>query len=73
MKKQEQKKKCIGGKILIAAAGTALTAAGFMFIPPLIQKYGNKAYKASLKNEEIDFDNMGPEIVPHEEENKEEE
>ena len=30
------------------------------------QKYGNKDYKVSLKREVIDFDNMGPEIVPNE-------
>lgn len=60
------KKKNIGGTILLVAAGAALTIAGFMFSPPLIQKYGNKAYKASLKREVIDFGNMGPEIVPRE-------
>ncbi len=53
--------------------GSVLTVAGFIFIPPLIQKYGNKAYKKSLKNDEIDFDGMGPEIVPFSEETKEEE
>lgn len=63
---ENRKKKNIGGTILLVAAGTALTAAGFIFIPPLIEKYGNKAYKASLKREAIDFDNMGPEIVPNE-------
>lgn len=61
-----RKKRNIGGTILLVAAGAALTVAGFIVIPPLIQKYGNKAYKASLKREVIDFDNMGPEIVPHE-------
>lgn len=63
---ENRKKKNIGGTILLVAAGTALTVAGFIFIPPLIEKYGNKAYKASLKREAIDFDNMGPEIVPNE-------
>lgn len=63
---ENRKKKNIGGTILLFAAGTALTVAGFIFIPPLIEKYGNKAYKASLKREAIDFDNMGPEIVPNE-------
>lgn len=62
---ETSKKKNIGGTILLVAAGAALTVAGFIFIPPLIQKYGNKAYKASLKREVIDFDNMGPEIVPN--------
>lgn len=63
---ENHKKKNIDGTMLLVAAGAALTVAGFIFIPPLIQKYGNKAYKASLKREIIDFDNMGPEIVPHE-------
>lgn len=63
---ETSKKKNIGGTMLLVAAGTALTVAGFIFIPPLIEKYGNKAYKASLKREVIDFDNMGPEIVPQE-------
>lgn len=41
----------------------ALTIAGFMIIPPILEKCANKAYKASLKKERIDFDDMGPEIV----------
>ena len=63
---ENRKKRNIGGTILLVAAGAALTVVGFMLIPPLIQKYGNKAYKASLKREDIDFDDMGPEIVTHE-------
>ena len=62
---ENRKKRNIGGTIFLVAAGASLTVVGFMFIPPLIQKYGNKAYKASLKREVIDFDNMGPEIVPN--------
>ncbi|MGT2828478.1 hypothetical protein AB6M97_07155 [Streptococcus hillyeri] len=54
-------------------AGSALTLAGFIAIPTLIQKYGNKVYKDSLKNDEIDFDEMGPEIVPFENKFMEEE
>ena len=42
---ENRKKRNIGGTILLVAAGAALTVVGFMFIPPLIQKYGNKAYK----------------------------
>ena len=63
---EKHKKKNIGRTILLVAAGATLTVAGFIFIPPLIQKYGNKAYKVSLKKEVIDFDNMGPEIIPNE-------
>ena len=40
-----------------------LVAGGFIIIPPLMKKYGNKLYKESLKKEKIDFENLGPEIV----------
>jgi len=65
------KRNCTGGKVLIFVGGLVLTIAGFVVIPPLIYKYTNKAYKASLKKEEIDFDNMGPEIVPKEKKEEE--
>ncbi len=60
----EEKNKGKGKKTLIIAGGIVLTVVGFIVIPPLLDKYANKAYKVSLKKEEIDFDNMGPEIVP---------
>ena len=41
----------------------AVTVIGFLVIPPLMKKYGNKFYKSSLKNDDIDFENMGPDIV----------
>ena len=63
----EEKNKSKGKKALIIAGGIALTAVSFIVIPPLLDKYANKAYKFSLKKEEIDFDNMGPEIVPSKE------
>ena len=44
-----------------------LMAVGFLVIPPLMEKYSNKIYKFSLKKDNIDFENMGPEV-----ENKEE-
>lgn len=44
----------------------AVTVIGFLVIPPLMKKYSNKIYKSSLKKGEIDFDNMGPEIVKKE-------
>lgn len=53
--------------LLYFTSGIALTIAGFVIIPPLIEKYANKKYKNSLKKEEINFDEMGPEIVPFEE------
>lgn len=49
----------------------ALTAVGFIVIPPLLKKYSNKLYKASSKKEEIDFDNLGPEIVRKDDDQKE--
>ena len=63
----EEKNKGKGKKTLIIAGGIVLTAVSFIEIPPLLDKYANKAYKFSLKKEEIDFDNMGPEIVPSKE------
>lgn len=41
----------------------AVTLIGFLVIPTLMNKIGNKLYKASLKNDEIDFENMEPKIV----------
>lgn len=69
---EKEKKKSKGKKALIIAGGIALTVAGFIVIPPLLDKYANKAYKSSLKKEEIDFDDMGPEIVPSKEKEEEE-
>ena len=50
-------------KILIILGAAVLMIVGFMIIPPLIDKCSKKVYRASLKNEEIDFDDMGPEIL----------
>ncbi len=71
--KKNQKKSSRCGKVVWFVVGSALTVVGFVVIPPLIKKYGSKAYKKSLDAEDIDFDNMGPEIVPFEDETKEEE
>lgn len=68
----EEKNKGKGKKTLIIAGGIVLTAVGFIVIPRLLDKYANKAYKFSLKKEKIDFDNMGPEIVPSKEKEDEE-
>lgn len=68
----EEKNKGKGKKTLIIAGGIVLTAVGFIVIPRLLDKYANKAYKFSLKKEETDFDNMGPEIVPSKEKEDEE-
>lgn len=56
-------KKDTYGKVLLVLWVVALTVVGFMVIPKLLKKCTNKMYKASLKKEDIDFDNMGPEIV----------
>jgi hypothetical protein len=58
-------------KVIWFIVGSALTVAGFIIIPPLIKKYGDKVYKKSLNTEDIDFDNMGPEIVPFNDDTKE--
>ena len=63
------KKKSSTAKLLTFVVVTALTIIGFIVIPPLIDKYANKVYKASLKKEEIDFSDMGPEIIPNTKEN----
>ena len=52
------------GKTLCWVVGAiAITVVGIIVIPPLLKKYGVKLYKSSAKKEEIDFDNLGPEIV----------
>ena len=66
----DTKKKDRCGKMRWFVIGSALTLVGYIIVPPLIKKYGNNVYKKSL---DIDFDDMGPEIVPFEEETKEEE
>ena len=71
MKEEKKIDRC--GKFLWFAVGSALTVAGFLVIPPLIKKYVNKTYKKSLSTDDIDFDDMGPEIVPVEDATKENE
>ena len=70
--KKEGKKSTLKRTVLAVAGGVALTAAGLIVIPPLVAKYANKSYKSSLENESIDFDDMGPEIVPFPEETADE-
>ena len=47
------------------------SAMGFIVMPPLLKKYNNKIYKAISKKEEIDFDNLGPDIVKKDDVQKE--
>ncbi len=70
MVKEKNESRC--RKAMLVAGGVVLTAVGVIVIPPLLNKYANKAYKSSLKKEEIDFDNMGPEIVPSKDKEDEE-
>lgn len=71
MKDEKKTNRC--SKVIWFVAGGALTITGFIIIPPLIKKYGNKVYKKSLMNDKFDFDDMGPEIVPYSENTKPEE
>lgn len=58
--------------LLYVIGSVVLMVAGFIFIPPLMKKYTNKAYKKSCSSEEIDFDNLGPEIVKKSKDEEEE-
>lgn len=69
MMEKKEKKSQLG----LIIGGAVLTAASLIIIPPIIEKYSSKLYKESLKKEPIDFDNLGPEIVPTEEKVEEEE
>lgn len=57
--------------IFLAAGFVALTAVGFIVIPPLVKKYSSELYKASAKVSEKEIENLGPEIVKKEEKLKE--
>ena len=71
MKDNKHKKKKFG-KAAWYIVSVALTVAGFILIPPFINKFGDKVYKKSLNMDDFDFDEMGPEIVPFEKDIKEE-
>lgn len=49
--------------VLYAVGAVLLTVAGIIIIPPLLRKYSNKVYKASIKKKEIDIDSLEPKIV----------
>lgn len=51
------------GLIWFVVGGT-LTVAGTVLIQPIIKKFGNQVYRRFLNNDEINFDNMGPQILP---------
>lgn len=50
-------------KILFCISGLFLTTLGFLLVPAILNKYSNELYKSKLKNEKIDIENMGPEII----------
>ncbi len=50
-------------KILNIIFWILVVIVGIIVISPLIDKLSSKLYKSSLENEEIDFEDMGPEIV----------
>lgn len=49
--------------VLVVAGVIVLIIAGFVVIPPLLRKYSNKLYKASIKKDEVNINSLGPEIV----------
>jgi hypothetical protein len=61
MEKSKNKRKV--QRIVSMISGVSLTVIGFLVIPKVINKYSQKIYKRNLKADEIDFENMGPEIV----------
>ena len=56
----KEKKK---NRALWVVGSIALTVVGFIVIPPIIDKVSTKAYKLSVQSEEIDIENLEPEIV----------
>lgn len=67
IKEENKKKRSAISTALVVAGSAAFTVVGVVVIPPLLKKYSNKLYKFSVKKNEIDFDNLGPEIVRKEE------
>lgn len=56
----KEKKK---NRALWVVGSIVLTVVGFIVIPPIIDKVSTKAYKLSVQSEEIDIENLEPEIV----------
>lgn len=50
-------------KLPLIVAGVVLTAVAFVVIPPIINKVSRKVYRAKNDTSDIDFENMGPEVV----------
>lgn len=62
MEEKEEKKRHSTLKMVLG--GAAIAAASCVVIPPLMKKSASKLYKAQSDTSDIDFDEMGPEIVP---------
>ena len=60
MRKEDDKKE---SKIWWLVGGVVVTTVGFIVIPPLYRKLTNKVAKMSSSTKDIDFNNLGPEIV----------
>lgn len=51
-------------RILLKIIGIiAMVAASILLVTPLIQKLSDKLYKVHEQKEEINFDDLGPEVV----------
>lgn len=50
-------------KVMRVIGSIVLSIIGFIVIPSIINKYGIKVYKHSMKKGKVDFDNLGPKIV----------
>ena len=60
-------------KLPLIVGAVALTAVAFVVIPPVINKVSRKVYRAQNNTSDIDFENMGPEVVRKEQDTQDEE
>lgn len=49
--------------LIFVVGSVALTAVSVVVVPPILDRLSRKAYKASVDTSDIDFNDMGPEIV----------
>lgn len=50
-------------KLPLIVGGIALTAVAFVVVPPIINEVSRKVYRKTSDTSDIDFDEMGPEVV----------
>lgn len=60
-------------KVALIIGGIAITAIAFVVVPPIINTISRKLYRAQSSTKDIDFDNLGPEIVKKSDTNEGEE